>query len=383
MNILQKIFTDYYEEIKYTLHPRKTEIENIDKMINCGDSSFGGAMYGCPHCGKLKFVPFRCHSRFCPTCGNKYAIERTTSMSFKLVNVTHRHCVFTIDENLRESFLKDRSLLDCLFHSVNSVISRMFYKMNKSKNFTPGFIMVLHTFGRDLKWNPHIHCLLSEGGYSDDGFWRHVKHFNYTYLRNAFRTALLNEMESKIGPSFKKVKADCYTEHKHGFYVYAKPNKCDPKTVVKYIGRYLGRPVIATSRIDKYDGEMVTFHYNRHEDEQYIEETVPAMEFIQRLIRHIPEKHFKMIRYGGLYARHRKIDSKLHRAISKSKHPIYRSFNQWRTAILSSFGYDPLECPDCKHKMMFLELYYNHKRVSLEELYEKAMSKSRGKRSSA
>lgn len=62
---------------------------------------------------------------------------------------------------------------------------------------------------------------------------------------------------------------------------------------------------------------MVTFHYNRHEDEQYIEETVPAMEFIQRLIRHIPEKHFKMIRYGGLYARHRKIDSKLHRAISK------------------------------------------------------------------
>ena len=383
MNVLQQIFTDYYEEIEYILHPRKTEMENIDKMIHCGDPSFGGAMYGCPHCGKLKFVPFRCHSRFCPTCGNKYTMDRTTSMSFKLVNVTHRHCVFTIDENLREFFLKDRSLLDCLFHSVNSVITRMFFKMNKSKNFTPGFIMVLHTFGRDLKWNPHIHCLISEGGYSDDGFWRNVKHFDYTFLRNAFRTALLNEMESKIGSSFKKVKAKCYREHQQGFYVYAKPNLCDPRIVVKYIGRYLGRPVIATSRIDKYDGEMVTFHYNRHEDEQYIEETIPAMEFIQRLIRHIPEKHFKMIRYGGIYARHREIDSKLYRAISKSKHHIYRSFNQWRTAILSSFGYDPLLCSECSHQMEFLELYYNHQRVSLEELYEKAMSKSRGKRSSA
>ena len=383
MNVLQQIFTDYYEEIEYILHPRKTEMENIDKMIHCGDPSFGGAMYGCPHCGKLKFVPFRCHSRFCPTCGNKYTIDRTTSMSFKLVNVTHRHCVFTIDENLREFFLKDRSLLDCLFHSVNSVITRMFFKMNKSKNFTPGFIMVLHTFGRDLKWNPHIHCLISEGGYSDDGFWRNVKHFDYTFLRNAFRTALLNEMESKIGSSFKKVKAKCYREHQQGFYVYAKPNLCDPRIVVKYIGRYLGRPVIATSRIDKYDGEMVTFHYNRHEDEQYIEETIPAMEFIQRLIRHIPEKHFKMIRYGGIYARHREIDSKLYRAISKSKHHIYRSFNQWRTAILSSFGYDPLVCPDCQHRMEFLELYFNHQRVSLEEMYEKVMSKSRGKRSSA
>ena len=383
MIVLQQIFTDYYEEIEYILHPRKTEMENIDKMIHCGDPSFGGAMYGCPHCGKLKFVPFRCHSRFCPTCGNKYAMDRTTSMSFKLVNVTHRHCVFTIDENLREFFLKDRSLLDCLFHSVNSVITRMFFKMNKSKNFTPGFIMVLHTFGRDLKWNPHIHCLISEGGYSDDGFWRNVKHFDYTFLRNAFRTALLNEMESKIGSSFKKVKAKCYREHQQGFYVYAKPNLCDPRIVVKYIGRYLGRPVIATSRIDKYDGEMVTFHYNRHEDEQYIEETIPAMEFIQRLIRHIPEKHFKMIRYGGIYARHREIDSKLYRAISKSKHHIYRSFNQWRTAILSSFGYDPLVCPDCQHRMEFLELYFNHQRVSLEEMYEKVMSKSRGKRSSA
>lgn len=285
----------------------------------------------CPGCGKLKFVAFRCHSRFCPTCGNLYAMQRTTSMSFKLVNVVHRHCVFTIDENLRPFFLNDRSLLDCLFHAVNSVISRMFFQLNKSQNFTPGFIMVLHTFGRDLKWNPHIHCPVSEGGYSDNGFWRNINHFNYTYLRNAFRTALLNEMES---------------------------------------------------RIDNYDGEYVTFHYNRHEDDKYVEETIPAMEFIERLIRLIPEKHFKMIRYGGIYARHRDIDKKLTRAISRDKHSLYRSFNEWRTAILSAFGYDPLKC-ECGTTMLFLELYFNHKRISLEEMYENAMSRSRGRRSSA
>ncbi len=209
-----------------------------------------------------------------------------------------------------------------------------------------------------------------------------MKHFNYTFLRNAFRTALLNEMEAKIGPSFKKVKSQCYRDHKHGFYVYAKSNKCDPKTVIKYIGRYLGRPVIATSRIDNYDGSFVTFHYNRHEDDAYVEETIPVMEFIERLIQHIPEKHYKMIRYGGIYARHREIDKKLHLAISPEKHHFYRSFNQWRTAILSSFGYDPLKC-ECGAAMLFLELYFKHKRVSLEEMYEKAMSRSLGRRSSA
>lgn len=54
MNILQDIFRDHYEEMIYTLHPRSSVIENVDKMINCGNPSYGGAMYGCPGCGLLK-----------------------------------------------------------------------------------------------------------------------------------------------------------------------------------------------------------------------------------------------------------------------------------------------------------------------------------------
>ena len=129
----------------------------------------------------------------------------------------------------------------------------------------------------------------------------------------------------------------------------AMPNKCNPSHVIKYIGRYLGRPVIATSRIDSYDG----------------------------LTQHIPEKHFKMIRYYGIYARHRKSDQSLHRAISREKHKIFLSFNRWRDSILHTFGYDPLKCPSCGTTMLFLELYFNHKPVPLHELYERAMRKHR------
>lgn len=376
MNILQKIFIEHYEEIQYLLHPRDSVMDNIDKMIHCGDPSYGGAMYGCKKCGKFKFVPFSCKSRFCPSCGNKYSINRTTAMSFKMIKTNHRHCVFTIDENLRQFFLDDRSLLNCLFSAVRSVVLRMFHKDNKSELFTPGFICVLHTFGRDLKWNPHIHCLITEGGVGNSGLWRKKTHFNYTLLRSSFQTALLNEMEAKIGSSFKKVKASCYKNHEKGFYVYAKPNKCDPDKAAKYIGRYLGRPVIATSRIDNYDGEKVTFHYNRHEDEKLITETVPVLEFISRLIQHIPEKHFKQIRYYGIYARHRESDKKLNLAVPKEKHRLILSFNRWRNCIASSFGYDPLKCPHCGETMALMDLYIKHKRVPLEEMYEKVMSKA-------
>jgi hypothetical protein len=59
MNILQNIFKDNYEIIEYSLHPRHVVMENIAKMINCGDPAFGGAMYGCPHCGLGPWYPNR------------------------------------------------------------------------------------------------------------------------------------------------------------------------------------------------------------------------------------------------------------------------------------------------------------------------------------
>ena len=181
-------------------------------------------------------------------------------------------------------------------------------------------------------------------------------------------------MEAVIGPSFKKTKAAIYKKDKNGFYVFAKPNLCNPNQVSKYISRYLGRPVIATSRIDSYDGENVTFHYNKHEDNSFVRKTLPAMEFIQLLIQHIPDKHFKMTRYYGLYARHREQDEKLYKVISRSQHKIFLSFNKWRCLYISSMGYDPLECPHCKTTMVLLELYFNHKTVSLTELYTRIMA---------
>ncbi|MBA2213317.1 transposase [Sellimonas intestinalis] len=85
------------------------------------------------------------------------------------------------------------------------------------------------------------------------------------------------------------MKSSIYANYKNSFYVRAPLNKCDPSQVIKYIGRYLGRPIIASSRIDSYDGDFVTFHYNRHEDNNLIFETLPALDFMTNLTQHILE----------------------------------------------------------------------------------------------
>ena len=126
-----------------------------------------------------------------------------------------------------------------------------------------------------VKWNPHIHALISEGGAGNITPWRPVKHFDYNFLRNAFRKVLLEQLTSRIGPSFRKVKNEMYT---------------------------------------------------RHEDNKTVTETIPALDFIQKLIVHIPEKHFKMLRYYGIYAKHHKQEKKLlvldvyHKKLHKQRH---------------------------------------------------------------
>jgi len=110
MNILQQIFHDHFDAVAASgIAIRDAVFENVDKMLHCGDYKYGYALYGCGHCGEFKVVPFRCKSRFCTTCGNLYSIRRSSSMSFKLILAKHRHCVFTIPEELRPFFVKTAS----------------------------------------------------------------------------------------------------------------------------------------------------------------------------------------------------------------------------------------------------------------------------------
>ena len=115
-------------------------------------------------------------------------------------------------EEIRIFFRRDRSLLNCLFHSVRDVILYMFRKLNKTERFTPGFICVLHTFGRNLQWNPHIHVLVSEVAVGRITPWKHVKHFNYPLLRSSFSLSFLTAfmtglalLSNKSSPLFTRI----------------------------------------------------------------------------------------------------------------------------------------------------------------------------------
>lgn len=355
---IKEILSDHWDDFLALGYPlRPSIIKNVNKVIHCGDISMGYALYFCDHCKNFLHVPFRCKSRFCNTCGAKYVSERAKNISFKLIHCKHRHIVFTFAQELRNFFRRDRSLLHILFEACQKTILSWFHERNKSEHFTPGFISTLHTFGRDLKWNPHIHMILTEGASGNHTIWRNFHHIPFKMLSRRFQENLLDLLHKKLGHSFYSLKTKLFNSYPKGFYVYAKDDK---KSIIDnsidYIVRYTGKPPMAQSRILDYDGSNVTFYYQRHEDNERVVETLHAIDFIKRLIVHIPDEQFKMVRYYGLYAKKHKHSSKIFLMLSLSKKKFLNRQSNWRDRIILVFNRDPLRCT-CGHTMTFIDIF--------------------------
>jgi hypothetical protein len=157
-------------------------------------------------------VPFRCKSRVCNCCGYQYQRYRAEKIKSKLINCNHRHIVFTIAEELRVFFLLDRNLLNLLFKSTADTISSWLKRRNKSQNLTCGMISTLHTFGRDLKWNPHIHMLVSLCAKGNGIPFKLFNFIPFEMLRKRFMTTLLLilELSSQMQRFIKKDFMRCF-----------------------------------------------------------------------------------------------------------------------------------------------------------------------------
>lgn len=360
---IQEIFKDHWEGFleQPNIKVRKVVKEDVSRIIDCGDIKKGYMVYSCPKCLKEKKVGFSCKSRFCTSCGKVYVDDRANAMSKKLIKVTHRHMVFTIPSELREYFRRDRKLLSILPKLAYEVIKLYFHKRNKKEEFTPGVVSVIHTFGGDLKWNPHVHLLVTEGGVGKISEWKSERYFHYGRLRKSWQKALLSGLEKEINKGkreYNYLKNKLYALYQEGFYVYGERRIKNGKGSIKYVGRYTGRPAIADSRIISYDGETVTYHYRDKKTKEKIIIEESAYEFIKKVIIHIAERGFKMIRYYGIYSNKGKRKCKVVKMLDEKIEEMYEKMRSWRKRIQLSFSHDPLECEECGSQMRLSDIYY-------------------------
>jgi len=149
-------------------------------MLSCAERGY--RLFACSGCGEIMVIHFGCNSRVCTHCGKRFTDQWADSIARKTFDVKHRHVVLTIPEELRSVFYEDRTLLkvlmDCAIVTVSDVIK---WKLNYKA--VPGIVVVLHTYGKDMKFNPHLHCLVTEGGFKNNGMWVDLHYFPYPMIR--------------------------------------------------------------------------------------------------------------------------------------------------------------------------------------------------------
>jgi hypothetical protein len=208
--------------------------------------------------------------------------------------------------------------------------------------------------------------ILCEKAIGSSNVWKHFKHINYEGLRKSWMFTLLKRLSERIcDPSFKTLADNLYKAKDNGFYVYSPPIKNFNVGAVNYILRYTGRPALAQSRITQYTGEYISFTYTPHASDEIVTETLHVFDFIKKLILHIPERNFKMIRYQGFYFKHKRKQYLQHdkRLGTFEYSRMLAVCGSWRKRILFHFNRDPLKCIYCGATLELIELFCDPRKI--------------------
>jgi hypothetical protein len=283
------------------------QLSSVLAMLRCASDECGGITYQCGDCGDTRFVPFRCHSRVCPRCGKVYAEQWGRALMDLLLQVDHRHVIFTLPPAIWDLVGNDpETLIDDLFHAARTVIERLFEDRFKRFHVRPGMICVVHYTGRDMKWNPHIHMIVTEGGLTKEGVWRKHAFWPYQKMSAYWKYEVLRRLRFHLRHSLDaKAVIDrqwtmSFKDGTEGYVVKNYRDLKDLKALGSYLARYVRHPPIGESRILGFDGEGVRIKYEW--DHEVHETTLTTERFIEAMLWNIPPKWFQVVRRYGLYS---------------------------------------------------------------------------------
>jgi hypothetical protein len=341
----------------------------IIKLLSCKNTVRGHHDYHCsnPACSHVKHVPHTCKSKACSSCGKKATETWIAKQTQLLPNTSWQHITFTLPSELWDFFWYNRELLN----KIGLIAANCVKSIAKKKNVVPGIFIAIHTFGRDLKRNVHIHLSVTTGGLTEDFTqWKNLFFHQATLMRTwryqiiqLFRNAqpqlvIPARIQKQLNSTFTFNQFLDLLYKKHWIVHCSKPST-NHKQNVDYLGRYVKRPAIAESKLKHYDGHEVTFNYLDHNTKTYRKFTLPVDQFIARFIQHIPDIGFRMIRYYGFLA---------HRVRGKLLPIVYKLLGQetpsaataptYAELIQKNFNFNPLTCILCGQTMRLTTVHF-------------------------
>lgn len=316
---IQKIFElgwkKYQIDFKGSITPE--QFKAAECISKCRTEAMGFNKEKCTNCGYIDIHYNSCGNRNCPIdqlINKEIWVDARQS---ELVDCSYFHVVFTEPCELNALIFANKALLYNLMHKSAGETLVQLMKNPKFLGAEPGIIQVLHTWGNNMMFHPHIHCIVSGGGIrkKTKRFIKgRNKHFclPVSVLKALYKkkfTGYLEELykEGKlIMPGDHSIETpEDWQAFKDSMYkkswdVDIRETLCGKANAIKYLGRYVNRVAISEARIINFNREKVTFWAkdNKRGGKKVVL-TVDLEEFIRRFLLHILPKGFQKIRYYG------------------------------------------------------------------------------------
>ena len=344
---------------RYSLFPEQAKA--FRDIIDCRTAKLGAHTEECDNCGHIRISYNSCRNRHCPKCQTVAKEQWIDKQHQYLLDIGYFHAVFTVPEELHSLFLyNQRTMYNLLFRAASETLMEL-SKNDKFLGATPGFIAVLHTWGQNLLFHPHIHCIVTGGGLTSSRQWRASRKKFFipikvlskkfrgkflAHLKQARLTFGANDADLRIPGNFDLFISSLYQKP---WITYCKPPFENAAKVVSYLGRYTHRVAISNNRILSLANGMVTFSWRDYKDENKVKNmTISAVEFIRRFMFHILPSDFHRIRhYGILASKGKSARTELCKRLTRTNPLISRKIRSPLEIIQTFFGSTPFLCPSC------------------------------------
>ena len=313
-------------------------------MMRCRTPALGGQLYRCG-CGREHYTYHSCNHRACPKCGYVDNAQWLAQQQSRLLPVPYFLATLTVPEELREPIRAAMKLWYGALLKESAGALADIAAQEKYLGAELGLVAVLQSWTRDLRYHPHVHLLVPGAGLSADGLrWKRLKNPDYFLPQDKLAARFKRRLKAWLQREHPKLLAQVPPKVWWRKWVADVQPVGSGATALKYLAAYVHRAPLHPSCIETADAAHVTFRY-RDSDGAPQRCTVKPMEFVRRLLQHVPPRGLQRVRHYGWLA-----------GAAQAKWLRILALLDWRVAALQPATKiaQPVLCPCCGKVMVLI-----------------------------
>jgi hypothetical protein len=318
----------------------------VAAILSCRTPALGGQLFRC-ECGQEHYAYHSCNHRACPRCGHADATEWLNRQRQRLLPVPYYLVTFTVPAQLRQLIRANQKSLYALLLRESAAALADVAREHKDLGAEIGCLAVLQTWTRDLRFHPHVHCVVPAGGLSANLLrWVSPKRENYFLpqavlalrLRTRFHAALLQDHPQLLAQVPKIVWSLSWIADVQPV------GSGEP--ALKYLAAYVYRTALSAERILSDDGQHISFSYRDSKERKTATARLTVEAFLHCFLQHVLPSGFHRVRYFGW----------LSPAAKARWQRVLALLDHTPPAPIPPLPLPPPECPRCKKPMTFVGL---------------------------